>query len=109
MSSVGLLGICSRARQAASNIRARLTGDGQEEQCKNFAPYIRKRKAPSTPGRAQKKANPWSVRIVCLASRFTRSVPTSGAEKGELINAGLGEKKIPFQVLNAQRKSFKSS
>lgn len=49
----------------------------------------------------------WKHKFVCLASRYQRRIPTTDAEKDELLMAGLGEKEIEFTDLELTAAEFR--
>ena len=51
----------------------------------------------------------WRHKFVCLAYRDQERIPTVDAEKEELYQAGLGEKKLHLRVLQSPRKNFEHS
>ena len=59
----------------------------EKEHKRNFSPYGRKTKK-------QSKSDTWMAKFVCLANKGQTSVPLSVTDKIDLIEAGLGEKKI---------------
>ena len=67
---------------------------------RNFSPYGRKTKK-------QSKSDTWMAKFVCLANKDQTSIPLSVTDKIDLIEAGLGEKKIQID-LNYATMQFQS-
>ncbi len=49
----------------------------------------------------------WRHKFVCLAYKDQARIPTTDADKEELYQAGLGEKKIAFEELEMSQSGFK--
>ena len=69
-------------------------------QKKKFFPIWKKKKKKS-------KSDTWMAKFVCLANKDQTSVPLSDTDKIDLIEAGLGEKKIQID-LNYATMQFQS-
>ena len=74
------------------------------EQRANFRPYNTgsRRKPPSKP-------QSWTVRMVCLNSRYARKVPVTARERETLVSSDLGEKKIVVADTSCSWEEFKST
>ena len=53
------------------------------------------------------KASEWRHRFVCLANPEQQRIPTTDNEKDELYKAGLGEKLIEFNNINADAEQIR--
>lgn len=96
----GLGEACSRALQTVRDLRRRYTSS--EEQRRNFSPYHQSKKK-----KAAAKRTTWTITVVCLASHQQRRVPTDSKFKENLVEAGLGEKKIIIPDLDCGAAEFK--
>ena len=90
-----------RAMSALRRVQERLKFKSAEKEHKrNFSPYGRKT-------RKQSKSDTWMAKFVCLANKDQTSAPLSVTDKIDLIEAGLGEKKIQID-LNYATMQFQS-
>ncbi len=100
---------CNRALDAIRSIRERLrhssgTVDAAAEHQSNFAPYAKTNK-----GSKPSKATSWTLRMVCLSRKEALRVPCSVGEREELVEAGLGEKKVVVLDISCSAEEFKSA
>ena len=100
----------SRAAEAVRAIRSRLehtdsssTSTIATEQHFNFAGKGK--------GKAKGKAKgrPWTIKVVCLSDKDAKTVPTGGAEREQLAQAGLGEKKIIIEDVECSVREFRDA
>ena len=53
------------------------------------------------------KGTSWKHRFVCLAARNQDRIPTTDAEKDDLLRAGLGEKNVEFDDIDMDTNSYR--
>ncbi len=51
------------------------------------------------------KAQPWTLKMVCLSQTTDNRILTTVAARETLVQAGLGEKKFPYLILILQVKN----
>ena len=104
---VGLLGRCEHVLQRLSEVRAGQQRNGEDKKSKkrtvgelgNLFHHGLKSK------RSKVVQKPWTHHFVCLAFCDQKTIPTTAKEKEILISAGLGEKKVHFEMQIATHKS----
>ena len=99
---------CSRALRVVRNIQEQLTGSSKarDEHKANFSPYEVGKKRKKALTSTKQKCSSWSSKFVCLASKDALHVPSSVAEKEELVKGGLGEKRIEFANVDCSNEEF---
>ena len=68
------------------------------EQRSNFSPYGSSNKG--------KKPRSWTTKFFCLSNRDSLKVPCGLQERDDLVQAGLGEKKVVIPDIDCSQKEF---
>lgn len=88
---------CASGSGATAETTSGLNQDLRRERALLFNPRSRSRSRTTGNKKKEGKKRTWTANFVCLSDRLTNKVPSS-AEKQVLQKAGLGSKKIKFDV-----------
>ena len=108
-SLAGVLSQCDSVLDTLRRTRAGILADRRTAIRKEVnSKLLGKRSASPKGGSLKKKSKPaWKHRFVCLAYYGQSKVPTTGWEKDELYEAGLGEREIEFSQINVTASEFR--
>ena len=99
LNSLCILGVRERAARALQALRTPLSPGpakkSADKEMESLFSFSKKRRLGKTPI-SSKQQCVWKHRFVCLAYSDQTRMPTTDAEKDELLEAGLGEKEVEF-------------